>query len=87
MKFVVASAFAAFASATLLNSNFLEFAQYVSEFGKHYGTTEEFEFRMNVFAENMAKIRAFKSETSTVGANKFTDYTQNEYKRLLGFRA
>ena len=87
MKFVVASAFAAHASATLLNSNFLEFAQYVSEFGKHYGTTEEFEFRMNVFAENMAKIRAFKSETSTVGANKFTDYTQNEYKRLLGFRA
>jgi hypothetical protein len=50
MKFVVASAFAAYASATLLNSNFLEFAQYVSEFGKHYGTTEEFEFRMNVFA-------------------------------------
>jgi C1A family cysteine protease len=87
MKFVVASAFAAYASATLLNSNFLEFAQYVSEFGKHYGTTEEFDFRMNVFAENMAKIRAFKSDTSTVGPNKFTDYTQNEYKRLLGFRA
>lgn len=87
MKFVVASALAAYASATALNSHFMEFAQYVAEFGKHYGTTEEFEFRMNVFAQNLAKIRGFESETSTVGVNMFTDYTEAEYKKLLGFRA
>jgi len=34
----------------------------------------------------MAKIRAFKSETSTVGPNTFTDYTEAEIKKMLGFR-
>ena len=87
MKFTIAAAFAASVSATQLNSSFMEFAQYVAEFGKHYGTTEEFEFRMNVFAENMAKIRAHESETSTVGANIFTDFTAAEYKKLLGYRS
>lgn len=87
MKFTVASVFAAAASATVLNSKYMEFVQYVAEQGKHYGTTEEFEFRMNTFAENMAKIQAFESETSTVGKNQFTDYTTNEYKKLLGYRA
>jgi len=87
MKFTVASVLAAAASSTVLNSNYMEFVQYVAEFGKHYGTTEEFEFRMNTFADNMEKIKSFKSETSTVGKNIFSDYTENEYKRLLGFRA
>lgn len=87
MKFFAASALSAYASATVLNSSFMEFATYVSEFGKHYGTTEEFQFRMETFAANMQKIRAHKSDTSTVGANKFTDRTDNEYKKLLGYRA
>jgi C1A family cysteine protease len=87
MKFTVATVLAAAASATALNSKYMEFVQYVAEFGKHYGTTEEFEFRMNTFAENLAKIEAFESETSTVGVNKFTDYTVSEYKKMLGYRA
>lgn len=87
MKFTVATVLAAAASATALNSKYMEFIQYVAEHGKHYGTTEEFEFRMNTFSENLAKIEAFESETSTVGKNKFTDYTANEYKKLLGYRA
>ena len=35
----------------------------------------------------MASIKAFSSKTSTVGLNKFSDMTPNEYKKMLGYRA
>lgn len=75
MKFVLAATIATAASATLMTDIDMEFIQYVANFGKTYGTTEEFNFRKEVFAENLAKIKAFHSETSTVGVNKFSDWT------------
>ena len=62
------------------------FVDHMSLYGLNYGTQEEYEFRLNIFAEKTAKIQEINSsQTSfTVGYNKFTTYTDFEYKRLLG---
>jgi len=87
MKFVVAATIAALASATPMGEHDMEFIRFVSEYGRSYGTQEEFQFRAATFAENLMKIKAIQSETSTHGINKFTDRTPAEMKRLLGYRA
>jgi C1A family cysteine protease len=87
MKYTIASVLAAATSATALNSDYMFFVNYVAEFGKHYGTTEEFNFRLETFSANLKKINVFQSDTQTVGINKFTDMTPNEYKKMLGYRA
>lgn len=66
-----------------------EFMSYVSKYGKSYGTKEEFEARSVIFKQNKAKIIMENSRndvTYTLGVNKFTDYTPQEYKKLLGFK-
>jgi hypothetical protein len=87
MKFVVASAIAALAAATPLTTMDMEFIKFVAEYGRSYGTQEEFNFRAGHFAQNLMKIRALNETTSTHGINKFTDRTPAEMKKLLGYRA
>jgi C1A family cysteine protease len=62
------------------------FVDHMSLYGLNYGTQEEYEFRRNIFAEKTVKMNEINSsQTSfTVGYNKFTTYTDFEYKRLLG---
>jgi len=62
------------------------FMEHVAEYGLNFGTQEEFNFRMNIFAEKTAKIEEINAsqDSFTVGYNKFTTYTDFEYKRLLG---
>ena len=62
------------------------FAMHLSEFGINYGTQEEFEFRYNIFAENDALYKAHnaKNLTWTLGHNKFSTLTAEEYKKMLG---
>jgi C1A family cysteine protease len=86
MKFVIATALAAIVSATPMGENDLEFIRFVSEYGKSYGTKEEFDFRLKTFSANLLKLKAFRSDTSTVGINKFTDRTPEEMKRMNGYR-
>ena len=67
-----------------------QFMEYVVTYGKSYGTAEEFKFRSEIFIETFKKIQAHNSDkrqTSTVGVNAFTDFTQEEYKKLLGYKA
>ena len=66
------------------------YMKYVTEFGKSYGTRAEFEFRMEQFKNSLAKMafhNADNAHGSTVGLNQFADWTDAEYKRLLGYRA
>jgi cathepsin F len=65
-----------------------DFIQHIAEFGKSYGTKEEYQFRLNLFAEKHAAIAANNAENGsfTLGHNQFSDWTQDEYKRLLGFK-
>ena len=53
MKFVIAAALAAIVSATPMGENELEFIRFVSEYGKSYGTKEEFDFRLKTFSANL----------------------------------
>ena len=57
----------------------IEFIRFLATQGKSYSTLNEFNFRKEVFLKNFALIKAFKSTTSTVGINKFTDLTFDEY--------
>jgi len=62
------------------------FAQHLAKYGISYATEAEFEFRYAIFAENDAKIKAHESENSsfTMGHNKFSTFTKEEYRRMLG---
>jgi C1A family cysteine protease len=63
------------------------FVQHMSEFGISYGTQEEFEFRMSLFAKKDAEIKEINAteENFTVGHNFMSTWTDAEYKKLLGY--
>jgi len=85
MKSFAALALAGVASASQLSSKFME---YITFHGKSYGTVEEFEFRKALFAITEDSIQAINSNanhTFTAGHNKFSDYTHEEYTRMLGY--
>ena len=75
--------------SNILTSDDMEFLKYVSKFGKSYGTKEEFEFRANQFKTTLAQLATENSKISNtfrVAANKFADWTNAEYKRMLGYK-
>jgi C1A family cysteine protease len=87
MKAFSTLAFLGAVSASQLSSKFM---QYVSTHGKSYATVEEFEFRKALFAkrdEEFAAINNNSSNTFTVGHNKFSDMTPQEFKKMLGYIA
>ena len=60
---------------------------YVAEFGKVRNDIGEFEARMANFATVDAFIKEHNSESShthTAGHNQFSDWTDAEYKAMLG---
>ena len=88
MKFTLILLAAIDISLAYISEDDIEFIQFLSEHGKSYTTTDQYNFRKMVFKQNLEAIKAFKSDTSTVGVNKFTDLTKEEFKKyLLGFRA
>jgi len=65
------------------------FIQHLASHGISYGTAEEYKFRLDIFQEKDAeykKINANPANTFTVGHNKFSTWTKDEYKRILGFK-
>ena len=65
------------------------FMNFMAEHNRFYGTTAEYKFRLNIFQERLAEIEAFNAvpgQTSTVGINKFADWTKDELKQLNGFK-
>lgn len=72
-----------------LSQDNIDFANFLAKHGKSYGTKEEFEFRFRQYSKNMAAIRGENSKndnTFTLTANKFADYTREEYRRMLGYK-
>jgi cathepsin L len=65
------------------------YMKYVSEFGKSYGTKAEFKFRLEQYKQTLKKMADHESNAahgSTVAHNEFSDWTEAEYKRLLGYK-
>jgi hypothetical protein len=64
-----------------------KFQEHISQYGISYGTKEEYEFRMEIFAKNDAFIRESnldKKNTFVLNHNKFSTLTKDEYRKLLG---
>ena len=88
MKFAVAALLGAVSAVD--KDVEMSFAQYLAEYGKSYATKEEYLFRLNIFVQKVAFIAqhnavALKEDDHFVGLNHMSDWTEAEYKRLLGF--
>ena len=68
-----------------------QFDNYVAEYGKSYGTKEEYEFRLNIFAKNFKLISEHNTQNGdnaeTLGVNHMSDWSSDEYKKLLGYKS
>lgn len=87
MKFAIAALLGA-VSADVLDVE-VKFVNYLTEHNKSYHTREEFDFRMNVFKQRLAEHEEHNSQpgaTWTLGPNQFSDFTQDEIKKMLGFK-
>jgi hypothetical protein len=65
-----------------------KFASHVAQFGHSFGTTEEYQFRLEQFAIKEAKIAEINNTNGgsfTVGHNQFSTWTDAEYKAILGY--
>lgn len=65
------------------------YMDYVTRFGKSYGTRTEFEFRKQIFEKTHKTIEEWNSQkeaTHELGHNAFSDMTADERKHKLGFR-
>ena len=65
-----------------------DFMEHVQTWGLNYGTQEEYDFRMGLFAKKDAEIKEINaSQTSFVLAhNMFSTMTEFEAKRMNGFK-
>jgi cathepsin F len=86
MQTFVAAALVAVVTAAPMSETEFKFINHVAKYGKSYGTVEEYEFRMNLFATRDAEIKMFNAmqSDSVHGHNKFSDYTTYEMKKMLG---
>ena len=65
------------------------FVEHMAAHGLSYGTKEEYKFRLDIFAKKEAenkKINSDPKNTFTVEHNQFSTYTEDEYKKLLGYK-
>lgn len=65
-----------------------KFVGHMNDFGLSYATTEEFEFRMALFAEKEELINTHNAGNHSyfLGHNHMSTWTHKEYKQLLGFK-
>ena len=76
-------------AATLMTPEDYKFMEYVTEYGKSYGTVAEFEFRSALFKKRHALIEAHNADsnnTHVLGHNEFSDKTYDEMKVRNGYR-
>jgi C1A family cysteine protease len=65
-----------------------EYQDFIAQQGKNYGSTSEYEMRLSIFSEGMQIINEHNASGSkfTMGLNKFSDMTNDEYKQFLGYK-
>ena len=75
-------------AADRLTAEDYKFMEFVTQYGKSYGTVAEFMFRKEQFVARHNEIEAFNADTNnthTVGHNLFSDKTYAEMKKLNGY--
>ena len=66
-----------------------EFVKYVAQYGKSYGTKEEYYFRANLFKKAREFVRTENAKTEntfTVAINQFADRTSAEMLKKMGYK-
>jgi len=66
------------------------FQKFIVQYGKSYGTKEEYTFRLGEFAKKVEFIQKYQAENDDghqVAPNHMMDWTHSEYKKLLGYNA
>ncbi|GAB2222681.1 hypothetical protein Droror1_Dr00016804 [Drosera rotundifolia] len=60
------------------------FARFVAEYGKEYGTREEYVKRMGIFARNVVRVGEHQAMDPTArhGVTEFMDLTEEEFERM-----
>jgi len=88
------------AAAALIGANMCEgdsaitliersFMTHMSEYGLSYATKEEYAFRLDLFAKKDAfinEMNADKTNTFELGHNQFSTWTEDELKRIKGYK-
>ena len=83
MRTIITIAIAAAANAaTEMEAAFMA---YISDFGKNYSSMSEFNLRFEQFVRNYSHIITHNAEDHqfTLGLNQFSDWTQEEYLKML----
>jgi hypothetical protein len=86
MRTFLALALAGAASATVVEND-LKFMNFMAKWSKAYDTVAEFNKRLVIFMEKEAEIIAHNANTEftfTLGHNNMSDWTEEEYRQLLG---
>jgi len=92
MKFAIVALVASATAHTndgLMSENMYKFMDFISNHGRSYATKAEFDFRFAIFEKKTAehtRLNAMPNQTSTHGVNFLSDYTDDEYKAMLGYR-
>ena len=87
MKFAAATLLAAAVSAS--DAYRTDFMSHITQYSLSFGTVEEYEFRFEQWLKKQAHIEEHhmqEGNTYTVGHNKFSTWTDAEYKRILGYK-
>ena len=74
------------AAAQAIEENFGQFMEFTAKHGKSYSTMEELTMRHERWNRVEAHIKEHNSTNYQVGHNQFSDFTEAEYKGLLGYK-
>merc|ERR1711990_685899 len=94
MKFAVAALIGSasanwFHHESIMTPEECQFMSHIVEYGKTYGTREEYNFRLALFRQNLKEVEAHNAnpkETHTLTTNFMSTWTQEEKKQLNGYR-
>ena len=77
-----------FGAASALHQIELKYMNYLAQFGKTMNDMEEFETRLEYFAATDFDVEEINAgnNTWTAGHNQFSDWSEEEYKGMLGLK-
>ena len=78
----------AYTSFNMTSQTDAAYEQYIAKYGRNIASQSEFAMRKSIFEANLKKINEHNAsgKSWTVGLNKFADWTDEEYSRLLGLK-
>ena len=74
---------------TIMTEEEYQFMGFITKYGRSYATKSEYNFRLAQFTKRLQEIEEHNSQdgmTSTVGINKFADYSNEEIKKMNGLK-